>query len=262
MLCFVSWGNSMPSVVFRLYEELNDFLPEERRKRDFEVTCRPESTVKSIIEDMGVPHTEVDLLLVNGHSVGFDERLGDGDRVSVYPRFESFDIGPTSRVRPVPLRETRFALDVHLGKLARLLRMFGFDCLYRTALDDDELVRAARQERRIVLSRDRGLLKRRAVTHGYLVRSEIPRVQAAEIIRRFDLSSRISLFSRCMSCNTPLLKVEKSAVRTMLPAFVGDSHEQFSRCPGCAKLYWQGTHWERMKRLADDVIDAAGGSGA
>ncbi len=252
----------MPSVMLRFYEELNDFLPTGKRRRDFALACRPESSVKSVIEDLGVPHTEVDLLLVNGRSVGFDERLQDGDRVSVYPRFESFDIGPTSKVRPEPLRQTRFALDVHLGKLARLLRMFGFDSSYRAPLEDGELVRQALKEQRIVLSRDRGLLKRRAVTHGYLVRSEIPRVQAVEIIGRFDLSRRISLFSRCMSCNAPLQNVEKSVVRTMLPAFVSDNHEQFSRCPGCAKLYWQGTHWEHMKRLADDVIEAASGSGA
>ncbi len=252
----------MPSVVIRFYEELNDFLPLPRRKQPFELACGPESTVKSIIEDLGVPHTEVDLLLVNGRSVGFSERLHDGDRISVYPRFESFDIGPTSMVRPHPLRETRFALDVHLGKLARTLRMLGFDSFYSNSLDDEQLVRLARKEGRIVLSRDRGLLKRRVVTHGYLVRSGMPKTQAAEIIRRFDLARQVSLFSRCMTCNVPLVRVEKSSVLHLLPRLVREGYEEFSRCPGCSRVYWRGTHWERMKRLAEEMLGTERNGGA
>jgi uncharacterized protein len=251
----------MPSVVIRFYEELNDFLPPERRKRPSELECRHDSTLKSIIEDLGVPHTEVDLLLVNGRSAGFSERLHEGDRISVYPVFESFDIGLLSRVRPFPLRVTRFALDVHLGKLARMLRMFGFDSSYSAALDDGELVRHARREGRIVLSRDRGLLKRRVVTHGYLVRSGAPREQAAEVIRRFDLAARISLFSRCMSCNLPLQRVDKTAVLHLLPSLVRDAYEEFSCCSACDKVYWRGTHWERMKEFAEEVLRCAGECG-
>ena len=148
-------------------------------------------TAKALIEDLGVPHTEVDLIIANGRSVGFEYRLNDADLLSVYPMFESWDIGGLSRVRAAPLRETRFALDVHLGKLARLLRMVGFDAQYSNTIADEELARLARREKRIILSRDRGLLKRRTVTHGYLVRSAAPRRQLAEVLRRFDLAGSV-----------------------------------------------------------------------
>jgi hypothetical protein len=212
------------------------------------------ATAKAVIEDAGVPHTEVDLLLVNGVSVGFDYRVRDADRMSIYPVFESWDIGPVSLVRPSPLRESRFALDVHLGKLARMLRMFGFDVAYDASFDDEALARAAREERRIVLSRDRGLLKRRMVTHGYLVRSLAPREQLSEVVRRFDLASQARLFSRCMLCNATLLPVDREIVLPLLPAVVAETCTRFSRCPACGRVFWRGTHWERMKQLAAEVL--------
>jgi uncharacterized protein with PIN domain len=244
----------MPSVTIRFYEELNLFLPPALRKRPFSVAFAHGCTVKAFVEDQGVPHTEVDLLLVNGVSVGFAFPLHDGDRVSVYPVFESLDISSVSRVRSTPLRETKFALDVHLGKLARLLRMFGFDSSYATDAEDGELVQLARRESRIILTRDRGLLKRRLVSHGYLVRGTEPREQIAEVIGRFDLTSRVRMFGRCMMCNTPLERCEKKEVRASLPASVADAHEEYSRCPSCARVFWKGSHWEGMKKLAGEVL--------
>ncbi len=244
----------MPSVTVRFYEELNAFLPEEHRKRPFVVDAAPGSTTKAIIENLGIPHTEVDLLLVNGQSVDFSHRVEEGDYLSVYPMFESWDITDLSRVRAIPLREVRFALDVHLGKLARLLRMMGFDAAYGRDIDDEQIVRAARRERRIVLSRDRGLLKRRAVTHGYLVRSLQPRAQLAEVMRRFDLAGHVRLFERCMRCNVPLARVSRISVLDFLPPVVAETCTVFSRCPACGRVFWRGTHWERMQRVAAEVL--------
>lgn len=125
--------------VFRFYEELNDFLPPQRRKRDFDATCARGATTKHMIEALGVPHTEVELILVNGESVGFDRLLDDGDRVAVYPKFEAFDVSSLLRVRDAPLRVMRFVADAHMGGLAKLLRMAGFDTLYDNGFDDNDV---------------------------------------------------------------------------------------------------------------------------
>jgi uncharacterized protein with PIN domain len=252
----------MPSVTIRFYEELNDFLGPEHRKVSFSAAFAAGCSVKALIEDLGVPHTEVDLILANARSVDFSYRLRDGDRISAYPVFESFDIAPLSRVRAQPLREPRFALDVHLGKLARLLAMFGFDARYARGASDEELVRLAREEGRIVLSRDRGLLKRRVVTRGYAVRSLVPREQLAEIVRRFDLGGRVRLFSRCIVCNTALQTVDRESVVTQIPPAVAERCTVFSRCPVCGKVFWRGSHWEKMKALADEVLSEHPGSQA
>jgi uncharacterized protein with PIN domain/sulfur carrier protein ThiS len=241
------------AVSVRFYEELNDFLPASRRKTDVHVTVPAGATVKALVEDLGVPHTQVDLLLVNGESVGFDFRLSDGDRVSVYPVFESMDVGGVSRVRPAPLRETRFVLDVHLGKLARLLRMLGFDAALDPRADDEAIARTALRERRIILSRDRGLLKRRIVTHGYLVRETGPGEQAAEVMARFDLRRAIRLFGRCMRCNVPLRACTQGEASARVPPAVAALYDTFHECPGCGRVYWKGSHWEAMRGVAEKI---------
>src|SRR5690242_4538900 len=178
----------MHRAYFRFYAELNDFLPPARRSVSFPHAFRGGPAVKDAIESLGVPHTEIDLILADGESVDFAWILRDGARVSVYPVFESLDIAPLTRVRPSPLREVRFVLDVHLGRLARYLRMLGFDARWRNDAGDEELARTAAAEHRIILTRDAGLLKRRIVTHGYRVREADPRRQLAEVVRRLDLS--------------------------------------------------------------------------
>ena len=191
--------------------------------------------MKDVIESLGVPHTEVDLILVNGASVGFDYLVRDGDRVSVYPVFESLDITPLVRVRPQPLRETRFVLDIHLGKLAVFLRMLGFDSLYRNDYRDDELARISHAEGRILLTRDRGLLKRSLVTHGYLVRSDDPREQLAEVIHRFDLRDAIQPLERCLRCNGELEPVAKEEVADRLPPRTREHYDTFSAAARAAR---------------------------
>ncbi|GAA5076226.1 Mut7-C RNAse domain-containing protein [Lysobacter panacisoli] len=186
---------------FRFYEELGDFLPPERRKRSFHHAFDGTPSVKDRIQSLGVPHTEVDLILVDGTPVPFTHRLTGGERVAVYPMFERFDVAETSRLRPRPLREPRFVLDVHLGRLASYLRLLGFDTLYRNDYDDDELTAISRAQRRILLSRDTGLLKRSAVTHGAFLHATDPRRQLREVLDRFQLDARIAPFSRCARCN-------------------------------------------------------------
>src|SRR5690554_6793227 len=186
---------------FRFYAILNDFLPLHRRGRPFVYTLEGRASVKDTIEALGVPHTEVDLILINGEPVGFNAIVEDGDRVSVYPPFTALDISPLPRMRPASPDEPRFVLDQHLGRLAAYLRMLGFDTLYRNDYTDPELAAISAGEGRTLLTRDRGLLKRRVVTHGYCVRSTDPREQVAEVVRRFDLVHRIKPFRRCAHCN-------------------------------------------------------------
>ncbi len=243
---------------FRYYEELNDFLPREKRKQSFPFTFKLNQTVKDAIESMGVPHTEVDLILANGRSVDFGYQLRNGDRIAVYPVFESFDIGPVTRLRPQPLREPRFVLDVHLGKLCKYLRMLGFDTVYRNDLDDVEIVDISRHENRIILTRDLGILKNGQVTHGYWLRSQDPRKQLREVIRRFDLQNQIRPFFRCTVCNGFVEKVDKNEVAHLLRENTRNCFKDFFRCTNCKKIYWEGSHFDSMQAFISRIRDEAG----
>ena len=232
---------------FRFYEELNDILPPERRGRSFVYAFCGGPAIKDVIEAIGVPHTEVDLILVNGVSVAFDYRLQAEDRVSVYPVFESFDISPVTRLRPQPLREPKFVCDVQLGKLARRLRLLGFDVAYRNSATDPEVVETALAEQRIILTQDRGMLKLKQVTHGYLVRSPHIHEQVMEVLKRFDLLSRIDPFSRCARCNGLIRVVNKADIREELPRRTRENFHEFLRCEACGRVYWKGSHFARME---------------
>jgi uncharacterized protein with PIN domain/sulfur carrier protein ThiS len=209
----------MNCVYFRFYAELNDFLPKSKRQVTFAFPLQNRTSVKDLIESLGVPHTEVDLILVNGESVDFSYIVQPNDRVSVYPVFESIDVTPLVRVRPQPLREPRFVLDTHLGRLAAYLRMFGFDTLYRNDYLDEELARLSSTEHRILLTRDPGLLKRSIVTHGYAVRASNPKRQLGEVLQRFDLFGAVSPFARCLRCNGLLHPVSKEEISNRLLPF-------------------------------------------
>jgi uncharacterized protein len=241
------------SAQFRFYEELNDFLPEARRKRDFEWRFRGTPSVKDTIEAIGVPHTEIDLVLVDGRSVGFDEKLHGGERVAIYPVFERLDISPVIRLRPEPLRVTRFVVDVHLGTLARHLRLLGLDTLWRNDLDDETIIASALAERRIVLTRDKGILKDGRVTHGYWLRSIDPLAQLEEVVRAFQLGSQLAPYSRCLECNAVLRSISRAAAARAVPLQVWLVYRDFSRCEGCGRVYWGGSHRERL----DTVIARA-----
>jgi len=245
----------MRKVHLRFYEELNDFLPEEKKKNRFAHHYMGKTSIKGLIESIGVPHTEVDLILVNGKSVGFDYIINDGDDISVYPVFESFDISDVQHLRPKPLREPKFICDVHLGKLARYLRMMGFDVTYENNLDDDDIVRISLAERRAILTKDRGILKRNVVTHGYFVRNIKVEDQTKEVVKRFALQKQIKELTRCLECNSELIKIAKGKISGNLPPKVNKSQEDFISCSGCGKLYWKGTHHQRMLAFIEMIKD-------
>ena len=227
---------------FRFYAELNDFVRPRPAGLSFPYRFDGAPAVKDAIEALGVPHTEVDLILVNGVSVSFAHPLREGDRVAVYPVFEGLDIAGLTRLRPVPLRDPKFICDVHLGKLSRRLRFLGFDVAYSNSADDAAIVAQALGERRIILTRDRGILKQRVVEHGYLVRSDQVTAQVQEVLNRFDLRGRIRPFSRCVRCNALLATVDKREVESELLPMTRRHGRNFHRCSGCGKLYWRGAH--------------------
>ncbi len=237
------------TATFRFYEELNDFLPIHRQKTTFGHQFERRASVKDMIESFGVPHTEVELILVNGQSVGFSHIVHDGDRVSVYPMFEALDIRPLLHLREQPLRKPRFIADANVGRLARYLRLLGLDCRYRNDYIDTEIARIAVAENRIVLTRDRRLLRRKAITHGCFVRANDPREQVREVIRRFDLYRDIRPWNRCTECNGVLASVDKSAIEDQLQPLTRRYFDRFLCCPDCGKIYWQGSHVGRAQSM-------------
>jgi uncharacterized protein with PIN domain len=247
----------MPQALFRFYAELNDFLPAPRRQAEFLHAWNGPAAVKDVLESLGVPHPEIDIILVNGRSVGFEYLLAEGDRVSVYPVFEALDVTPLVRLRPRPLRVTRFVLDVHLGRLAAYLRMLGFDTLWPREADDAALARCSHDEQRLLLTRDRGLLKRREVTRGYCVRAARPRQQLLEVVAHFDLGGQARPFTRCTQCNGMLAPIARELARGAVPLGVAERFEGFTRCQACGRVFWPGSHYDRMRRLADEVLGSA-----
>ena len=246
----------MPRATFRFYQELNDFLPPAHRQVAFEHEWRGTPSIKHLIEALGVPHTEVDLVLVNDRSVDWTYQPQEGDRLAVYPVFESLDITPLIRLRPQPLREIRFVLDGHLGRLAAYLRMLGFDTWYQPHADDAVLAQLSKEERRILLTRDQGLLKRSAVTHGYWVRATAPREQLREVMARFDLQRLAKPFTRCLSCNGLLQLASLAEVKDQVPENAARFYSEFWSCTSCSKVYWQGSHYQRMVRLIEETTTA------
>jgi uncharacterized protein len=239
----------------RAYAELNDFLGPESRGVTVRRPFRSHQTVKDVLEAMGIPHTEVDLILVNGDPEDFSHRPNVGDRIAAYPMFEALDIGSTERLRPVPLRDPRFVVDVNLGRLARLLRVLGFDVWWSSEADDQTLTDISLNEQRILLTRDRALLKRRAITHGLFVHSEQPEQQTVEVIRRLDLRQRLTPLTRCLRCNGRLATVAKDEVIEHLEPLTRRYYDVFSRCAECGRIYWAGSHHSRLVSLVERLRD-------
>jgi uncharacterized protein with PIN domain len=241
---------------FRFYEELNDFLPREKRKNRFAYGFDKTPSIKDAIEALGVPHTEVDLVIVNGQSVDFGYHLADSDDVAVYPVFESLDISPLVRLREKPLRDPKFICDVHLGKLSRLLRLLGFNTLYRNDYSDQDIVECALCDTRCILTRDRGILKRRVVTHGYCLRSTVPEEQAKEVLRRFDLYARAHPFSLCTECNGSIARADRESVLSIIPEKTKKCYNEFYKCSSCGRVYWQGSHFDALQNTVSAILHA------
>ncbi|HAZ27421.1 TPA: twitching motility protein PilT [Candidatus Acetothermia bacterium] len=244
----------MPAAQFRFYGELNDFLSIGWRQRTIPHEFQGAPAVKDAIEALGVPHVEVELVLLNGESVDFSSRLRPDDRVAVYPMFESLDITLLLRLRKRPLRRIAFVADVHLGKLARLLRLLGFDVLHSNGYRDEEIVAVAVRENRIVLTRDREILKRNVVQHGYWIRSDRPLEQAREVVQRFDLAALVEPFRRCLACNGLLAPVAKDTVLSQIPPRVAAWRDVYFRCSSCGKLYWKGTHHPKLSQAIARIL--------
>ncbi len=240
----------------RAYAELNDFVAADDRGTTMRRPFRPHQTVKDVIEAAGIPHTEVDLIVVGGEAVSFSYRPAVGVRIAVYPVFERLDISPVARLRPAPLRQPRFVVDVHLGRLARLLWLVGLDARWENDLDDEALASVGQAEHRIVLTRDRGLLKRRQVTRGLFVRSERPVEQVVDVLRRLDLGGRLAPFTRCMRCGGELAAVSKAEVLDRLEPLTRQHHDEFRRCTACRQIYWRGTHHDQLTNVVTRIRDA------
>jgi uncharacterized protein with PIN domain/sulfur carrier protein ThiS len=213
---------------------LSPFLEKLRRAGSFEYDCARAATLKNAIEALGIPHTEVGMLHVNGEPATLQRIVREGDLVEV----EGWKSGS------VP--DLRFVADAHLGGLARFLRMLGLDTLHRNAFSDDEIRRLAEAERRIVLTRDRELLKCREIARGAYVHALKPEAQLREVAARYELAPLARPFTLCLSCNLPLLPVERAAIAHRLPPAVHEWHERFVRCPGCDGVFWPGSHYARM----------------
>lgn len=237
----------------RFYKELNDFLPRDSQKQWLSYEFISRDTVRNILITFGIPQTEVDLVLINSRPSGFDDAIHDGDQISVYPVFESFDISKTTILRPNALRKIRFILDVHLGKLTSYLRMLGFDCLYRNNLEDDEIIRIAAEEKRIILTRDKGILHNKKVSHGHYLHTDNPSEQLKEVIRHFDLYNNFTPFTRCINCNGILEKTEKQKINHKLEKKTQKYFDEFFRCNSCGQIYWKGDHYLRIKKWIDDM---------
>ncbi|WP_063049177.1 Mut7-C RNAse domain-containing protein [Nocardia arthritidis] len=237
------------SVDLRVYAELNDFLRPGERYTVLRRPYRPHQTVKDVIEAAGVPHTEVDLVLVDGRPVRFDHHPRPGGRITAYPVFETLDIGGVTRVRPHPLRAPRFLADVNLGGLAKLMRLMGLDVHCRWEAGDAELADLSAAEHRILLTRDRGLLMRRNVAHGVYIRSDRPADQVVEVIRRLDLVARLDPFTRCLRCGGVVEEVAKAAVEDRLEPLTRRHYDTFQQCRDCGRVYWQGSHQARLAEI-------------
>ncbi|MBI5477101.1 MAG: twitching motility protein PilT, partial [Ignavibacteriales bacterium] len=227
--------------IFRFYEELNDFLPRERRKTDFEVDLKGKGSIKEMIEAIGVPHREIDLILVNGRSVDFNYILQDRDQISVYPVFESLNIEDIIRIRNAPLRRTRFIADVNIGEIVKYMRLLGFDVYFNPSLSIKEMIEISKRGKRIILTKSKNLLKFKDVTHGIFVRSDIVEVEIKGIMDLLDIKDNIRPFSRCLCCNSHLKTITKEEIEDRIPAKIKESYNEYYHCKilckSCDNIY-------------------------
>jgi len=236
-------------VWFRFYGQLNDFLPAQWRYGRFARLLHAPASVKDVIESLGVPHPEVDVITANGEAIDFTYRVGADDRIAVYPAFRKLDVDGLQRVGVDPPRPLRFALDIHLRKLASLLRLAGFDAALLT--EDAEVAAVSASERRVALTRDVGLLKRGIIQYGRWIRNTDPEQQFVEVLDRFGLVDEMHPFTRCMECNTPVIAESAATVAERLPPGTREAFTEFRRCPGCERIYWQGSHYARLLELLE-----------
>lgn len=243
------------TIKLRFYGYLNDFINLEQKK--IKRTATPyylhyfngRQTIKDIIESLGVPHPEVTLIIKRGEFLNFSYLVQSGDLISVYPYFYNFELSAEKKLLPEYPAQPKFILDVHLGKLARYLRRFGFDTAYRNDYGDREIVEQAVKEERIILTRDLGLLMRKRVKWAKFIWNDDPRKQLQEVFERFQLKQYYPQAGRCVNCNSRLIKVEKEEIIERLEPKTKKYFNQFMLCPNCNKLYWRGSHYQKTEKF-------------
>ncbi len=231
----------------RFYGNLKDLIIPSKRIR-YDVHFKVSPGIKDVIESEGVPHTEVGLIIVNGLSAGWKYRLQNNDQIAVYPFFKNIEINNLSKVLEKGYPAGRFILDVHLGRLVKHLRILGFDASYNPEWDDNTIIELSNREKRIILTRDRGILKNGLVRFGYLVRSIYPQEQLRQVLDRFDLWDSLYPLIRCLECNGEIVSVPAETVKEVLEENTKKYFNDFYQCSSCGKVYWKGTHYERMKK--------------
>lgn len=242
----------MAQIRIRFYQSLNDFITPALSATEIIHDFDRKASVKDMIESFNVPHPEVELILVNDIAVNFNYIVQDGDSIQVYPADGNPEVKLLFPLRPELSRPPIFVVDANLGKLARYLRLLGFDCLYRNDFDDAAVATIASEQQRTVLTRDRSLLQRRIIAYGYFVRADIPKMQTKEVLKRFDLYSLIKPLTRCTHCNGKLVETGKYEIEHRLRPLTKKYYEKFLMCSGCDQIYWQGSHCVRVKKLLDE----------
>ncbi len=240
-------------VNIRFYAELNRLLSTKLRDTSFNYEIKKTRSVKDLIESIGVPHTEVDLIFVNDESVDFTCQVEGGEQIRIYPSSSNLDNPTLIHNQPSTQVEPRFLLDVHLGRLATYLRMLSFDTLYRNDYDDPTLADISATQNRMLLTCDRKLLMRKAITHGYLVKSRKPRQQIDEVLKRFDLFDHQSEHARCLQCNGIIRSVSKQAIAAQLLPLTKKHYDDFFQCDSCNKIDWEGSHHTKIQSLIETV---------
>ncbi len=246
----------MTQIQLRFYAELNDLIAPALRNTEIIHNLNRRTSVKDMIESLGVPHTEIALILANGISVDFTYIVQYKDRIRVYPSSANLNVAPLLQLRPETLLFPRFIVDVNLGRLARYLRLLGFDCLYSNNYSDEAIAKTSNLENRVVLTRDRILLLRKMITQGYFVRASIPKAQVKEVLKRFSLYRLVNPFVRCTHCNAKLKKIKKQEIAHRLEALTKQHYDTFLVCSACNQIYWQGSHYMHAKRLVDEFLNA------
>ncbi len=232
---------------FRFFAELNDFLPKESRDRAFDYHFQGRPSIKDTIQAIGVPHAEVDVILVDNRSVEFNFLLTGGESVRVYSEYDKSQKTGILHLRPELPKEKKFIVDVNLGKLAQKLRLLGFDTLFENNYDDHEIVKITRWNNRIILTRDIGILKYNAVKYGYWVRNTQPSEQVAEVVRKFNLTPAINPFSRCTICNGILVPVDKNQIADKITPQTYQQYDEYTQCRNCGKIFWKGSHVKKIE---------------
>ena len=228
----------------RLLGELNDFLPREQRGQSQAITLTRRAAVKDVLEAVGVPHTEIGVLRINALAAPMSSVLVPGSDAHVL----AAPATTASRRADWPDAPPAFVADVHLGGLVRRLRLAGFDVAYANDRDDADLAAISDIEHRVLLTRDRGLLKRARVRHARFVRCDATQAQYDDIVAHFGLADRMQPFTRCSDCNTPLDTVAKTDIVHRLEPLTRAHYTHFARCPVCDKLFWGGSHVADVQR--------------